>query len=63
MKGGGTHVATGAMVGGGKWYLWCFRCGVVWCHLCVFFIRVEVLGMGRSVREVACFRACIWKEF
>ncbi len=61
----GAYVATIVMVGGGKWYLRCFRCGMVsfvFFYFLLFFIGVEVMCMGRSVRDVS-FRACLWIEF
>ncbi len=29
MEKDGTYIVAGVMVGGGKWYLRCFRCGMV----------------------------------
>ena len=64
MEEGGTYVATGVMVGGRKWYLRCFRCGVV---SFVLFFRSRgvrwIMCMDRSMREDVCFCACIWIEF
>ena len=46
---GGTYVAMGVMVGGGKCYLQCWDVRWVMC-------------MGWSVREDVCFHTCIWIE-
>ena len=30
-----TYIVAGVMVGGGKWYLWCFRCFFLYaCLMC-----------------------------
>ena len=39
----GTYIVAGVMVGGGKWYLRCFRCSVVSFVFCFFFIGVELI--------------------
>ena len=45
-----TYIVAGVMVSGGKWYLWCFRCGVVSFDF-FFFLCVEVLD-----------GLCVWVE-
>ena len=67
MEEGGTYVATGVIVDGGKWYFRCFRCGLI--SFVVFFwggVRSRVVRwvmcMGRSVRDV-CSHICIWIEY
>ena len=60
MEEDGTNVAIGVMVDGWKWYLRCFRCGVVWCHLWGGRSRGVkwIMCMGRRVRDV-CSHVCI----
>ena len=57
------YIETGVMGGGGKWYLRCFRCGVV--SLDFFFIGGVrlVMCIGRSVRVCVCSHAYILKGF
>ena len=59
-----TYIVADVMVGGGKWYLLCFKCGVEWCRLIFFSGGVRwVICMGQSVRVGVCSSAYILKGF
>ena len=65
MEKDGTYIVEGVMVGGGKWYLPCFRCGEVSFDFFFFFsggVR-WVMCMGWNVREGVGSRAYILKVF
>ena len=62
MEKDGIYIVAGVMVGGGKWYLHCFRCDVLF----FFFFSGGVwwiMCMGRSVRDSVCSHAYILEGF